>query len=46
MFWDPIQKRALSRSVQLEAVNLEALLYAYIDILPIRKFWESVSSTT
>ena len=27
-FLDPIQKRALSRSVQLEAVYLEALLYA------------------
>ena len=27
MFLDPIQKRALSRSVQLEAVRLEALLY-------------------
>ena len=26
-FLDPIQKRALSRSVQLEAVYLEALLY-------------------
>ena len=26
MFLDPIQKRALSRSVQLEAVYLEALL--------------------
>ena len=27
-FLDPIQKRALSRSVQLEAMYLEALLYA------------------
>ena len=27
-FLDPIQKRALSRSVQLEAVYLEALLYS------------------
>ena len=27
IFLDPIQKRALSRSVQLEAVYLEALLY-------------------
>ena len=27
MFLDPIQKRALSRSVHLEAVYLEALLY-------------------
>ena len=27
VFLDPIQKRALSRSVQLEAVYLEALLY-------------------
>ena len=27
---DPIQKRALSRSVQLEAVYLEALLYTEI----------------
>ena len=26
-FLDPIQNRALSRSVQLEAVYLEALLY-------------------
>ena len=29
-FLDPIQKRALSRSVQLEAVYLEALLYQKI----------------
>ena len=29
-FLDPIQKRALSRSVQLEAVYLEALLYKAI----------------
>ena len=28
MFLDPIQKRALSRSVHLEAVYLEALLYS------------------
>jgi ABC-type uncharacterized transport system involved in gliding motility auxiliary subunit len=27
MFLDPIQKRVLSRSVHLEAVHLEALLY-------------------
>ena len=27
IFLDPIQKRALARSVQLEAVYLEALLY-------------------
>ena len=27
MFLDPIQKRALSRSVHLEAVYFEALLY-------------------
>ena len=27
VFLDPIQNRALSRSVQLEAVYLEALLY-------------------
>ena len=27
VFFDPIQNRALSRSVQLEAVYLEALLY-------------------
>ena len=27
-FLDPIQKRAVSRSVQLEAVYLEALLYS------------------
>ena len=31
MFLDPIQKRALSRSVQLEAVYLEALLYFPLD---------------
>ena len=30
MFLDPIQKRALSRSVHLEAVYLEALLYCSI----------------
>ena len=29
-FLDPIQKRALSRSVQLEAVYLEALLYTLV----------------
>ena len=29
MFLDPIQKRALSRSVHLEAVYLEALLYIH-----------------
>ena len=29
---DPIQKRALSRSVQLEAVYFEALLYILINI--------------
>ena len=28
VFLDPIQNRALSRSVQLEAVYLEALLYS------------------
>ena len=33
-FLDPIQKRALSRSVQLEAVYLEALLYTYVSIVP------------
>ena len=32
-FLDPIQKRALSRSVQLEAVYLEALLYPFIQEL-------------
>ena len=32
---DPIQKRALSRSVQLEAVYLEALLYLLI-------FWSRI----
>ena len=31
MFLDPIQKRALSRSVHLEAVYLEALLYLISD---------------
>ena len=31
-FLDPIQKRALSRSVQLEAVYLEALLYGVKNI--------------
>jgi hypothetical protein len=30
-FLDPIQKRALSKSVQLEAVYLEALLYLLIN---------------
>ena len=30
VFLDPIQNRALSRSVQLEAVYLEALLYSEI----------------
>ena len=30
MFLDLIQKRALSRSMQLEAVYLEALLYLYL----------------
>ena len=29
VFLDPIQNRALSRSVQLEAVYLEALLYHF-----------------
>ena len=29
IFLDPIQKRALARSVQLEAVYLEALLYGH-----------------
>ena len=29
MFLDPIQKRALSSSVHLEAVYLEALLYTF-----------------
>ena len=27
IFWDPIQKRAPARSVQVETVYLEALLY-------------------
>ena len=33
IFLDPIQKRAVSRSVQLEAVYLEALLYVDKKIL-------------
>ena len=33
MFLDPIQKRALSRSVHLEAVYLEALLYKALGML-------------
>ena len=32
MFLDPIQKRALSRPVHLEAVYLEALLYIGIQL--------------
>ena len=32
MFLEPIQKRALSRSVHLEAVYLEALLYHFMEI--------------
>ena len=32
-FLDPIQKRALSRSVQLEAVYLEALLYMIVTLI-------------
>ena len=31
MFLDPIQKRALSRSVHLEAMYFEALLYVLIE---------------
>ena len=31
-FLDPIQKRAPARSVQLEAVYLEALLYIRLDV--------------
>ena len=33
IFLDPIQKRASSRSVQLEAVYLEALLYCLVILL-------------
>ena len=37
-FLDPIQKHALSRSVQLEAVYLEALLYSIFDRKGFFKF--------
>ena len=40
-FLDPIQKRALSRSVQLEAVYLEALLYHKIDSENSRLGWNN-----
>ena len=37
-FLDPIQKRALSRSVQLEAVYLEALLYTVFIIQILKSY--------
>ena len=40
-FLDPIQKRARSRSVQLEAVYLEALLYQFFEALFSRLPWQS-----
>ena len=37
IFLDPIQKRAPARSVQLEAVYLEALLYILWLTAPVKK---------
>ena len=33
VFWEPIKNRVSTRSVLLEAVYLEALLYFYFDLL-------------
>jgi hypothetical protein len=38
VFLDPIQNRALSRSVQLEAVYLEALLYFIVQPMRLKAF--------
>ena len=41
IFLDPIQKSAPARSVQLEAMYLETLMYVHFDLCPSEIYYEA-----